>query len=90
MLKSYAGEKDNEEDRGGLHLSRVQCLPLSSLSGSAPGDVRWCPSLALGSLFETTSDPPSIAVSFRFGWSALFCPSGFSISTRPRSGSSDV
>ena len=33
-------------------------------SGSASGDVRWCSSLALGSLFETTSDLPSVADSF--------------------------
>ena len=86
MLKSYAGEKIIQI----MKKTTVEFISLFSLSGSAPGDVRWCPSLALGSLFETTSDPPSIAVSFRFGWSALFCPSGFSISTRPRSGSSDV
>ena len=59
---------------GGILLSRIQCFPLSSLSGSAPGNVRWCPSLALGSLFEAASDPQSVAVSFKFGWIPLFCP----------------
>ena len=47
---------NNEADCGGIHFSRVYCLPLSSLSGSAPGNVRWCPSLALGSLFKAASD----------------------------------
>ena len=52
----------------------VLCLPLSSFSGSTPGNVRWCPSLAL---VETTGDPQSVAVSFRLGWSPLFCPACF-------------
>ena len=68
---------NHEQDHGGICLSRIQCLPLSSLSGSAPSDARWCPSLALGSLFETTRDPLSVAVFFRFGQSPLFCPTGF-------------
>ena len=71
----------NHEDHSGIHLSRIQCLPLSSCSESAPGNVRWCPSLAIGSLFETTSNPQSVAVSFRFGCSPLFCPAG-SLSTQ--------
>ena len=38
-----------------------------------PGNVRWCPSLALGNLFKaTSSNPQSVAVSFRPGWSSLF------------------
>ena len=41
---------DTEEGCSGIHPCRIQCLPLSSLSGSAPGDVRGCPSLALVSL----------------------------------------
>ena len=65
---------NNEQERGGIHLSRIQCLPLSSLSGSALGNVSQCPSLALGSQFETTSDPQSLAVFFRLGGSPLFCP----------------
>ena len=65
---------NNEEDHSGIHLSRIHCLPQSSFFGSTPADVRWCPSLALGSLFETTRDPQSVGVSFRFGWSPLFCP----------------
>ena len=68
---------NNEKDHGGIHLCRIQCLALSSLSGSAPGNVRWCPSLALGSLFKTTNNPQSVAVTFRFGWSPLFCPACF-------------
>ena len=57
-------DANNEEDRSGIRLSRIQGLPLSSLCGCSSGDVRWCLSLALGSLFETTSDPQSMAVSF--------------------------
>ena len=68
---------NHEEDHGGIRLSSVQCLPLSSLSGSSPGNIRWCTSLALGSLFETKSDPQSVAVSFLFGWSPVFCPVRF-------------
>ena len=52
----------HEEDSGGIHLSRISFLPLSFLSGSALGDVRWCPSLTVGSLFKTTSDPQAVAV----------------------------
>ena len=65
---------------------------MSSLSGSSPGNVRGgCPSVALGSLFETTSGPQSAPVSFRLGRSPLFCPvQGHSISIRPRSGLSNV
>ena len=55
----------------------AHCLPLSSFSKSASGNVRWCPNLALGSLLETTVDPWSIAVFFRLGWSPLFCPASF-------------
>ena len=68
---------NHEEDHSGIHLSRIQCLPLSSLSGSIAGNVRWCPSLALGSLLETTSDPQSMALSFGLGWSPLFCSASF-------------
>ena len=53
------------------------CLPLSSSSGSAPGNVSWCPSLALGSLFMATSKLLSVAVSFTLGWSSQICPAGF-------------
>ena len=67
---------NHKEDNSGIYLSGSQCLPLS-LSGSSPGDVRSCPSLAPGSLFEPTSDPQSVAVSFRFGWTPLFCPASF-------------
>ena len=35
---------NNEEDLSGINLNRIQSLPLSSLSGSVPGDVIWCPS----------------------------------------------
>ena len=79
MLKSYAGEKITQIMKKTMvgfvsaESSVCHCL----LSGSNPGDVRWCPSLGLGSLFETTSDPQSVAVSFRLGWSPLFCPPGF-------------
>ena len=58
---------NNEEDLSGVRLSRVCCFALSSHSGSAPGNVRWCPRLALGSLFQTTSDPQSVAVSLSLG-----------------------
>ena len=68
---------NNEEDGNGIHLHRIQCLPLSSLSGSAPATVRWCPGLALCSLFRTTSNPQSVTVSFSFGWSPLFHSAGF-------------
>ena len=77
MLCRRENNANHEDNHGGIHLSRIQCLSLSSLSGSALGNVRWYPSLALGNLFEVTSDPQSVAVSFRFGWSPLFCPAGF-------------
>ena len=80
MLKKLCRKENNtvnEEDHGGIRLSRIQYLPLSSLPGSTPGNIRWCPSVPLGSLFETASDPQSVAVSLRFGWSPLFFPAGF-------------
>ena len=40
------------------------CL-LFSPSRSFSGNVRWGPSLALGRLFEATSDPQFVSVSFR-------------------------
>ena len=52
-------------------------MPLSSLSGSTHDNVTWCLSLSLDSLFETASDPQSVAISFRLGWSLLVCPAGF-------------
>ena len=69
-------EKNNtnsEEDHSGPHPSRVEHLSLSSYFGN----VRWCPSLAVGSLFKATSDPQSVAVSFRLGSSSLFCLASF-------------
>ena len=81
MLKSYQEKKNanNEEDPSGIHLSRVYCLPLSSLPGATPGNVRWCPSLTLGSLFETTClrKSQSVPVSFRLHWFPLFFPTSF-------------
>ena len=47
---------NHKEDHGGICLNRIQSLPLSSLSGSYPVNVICCPNLALGSLFEATSD----------------------------------
>ena len=73
----------SNEDCGGIHLSRIQGLLLSSLSGSAPGNVRQCPSLALASLFKTTGDLYSVDVSFRFGLSPLFCPDSFPSAQSP-------
>ena len=49
---------------------------LLSPSGSVP-DVGGCPSLGLSRLFQATSDPQCVAVSFRLSWSPLFCPAGF-------------
>ena len=40
---------------------------MSSPSGSDSSSVRWCPHLALGSLFKTASTPQSAAVFFRHG-----------------------
>ena len=65
---------NNEEDHGRICLHRIQHLPLFSLSGSSPGNVRWCPRLALGTLFKSTSNPQSVALFFRCGWAPLFCP----------------
>ena len=47
---------NNDDDHGEICVSRVLCSLLSSPSGSTPGNVRWCPSLALGNRVETTSD----------------------------------
>ena len=52
------------------------CLVFSSY-GSISGNVNWCPSPACGSLFRATSNLQSVVVSFRLGWSSLFCPAGF-------------
>ena len=68
---------NNIEDCAGVYLSRIQCSPMSSLSVSVPGNVEWCPTLALGSLFNTTGDPLSVSVSFTLVWAPLFCPSSF-------------
>ena len=68
---------NNEEDHGRICLHRIQHLPLFSLSGSSPGNVRWCPRLALGTLFKSTSNPQYVVVFFRFGWSPLFCSACF-------------
>ena len=57
---------NHEEDCGGIPLSSIWCLALFSLTGSARGDVRWYPSLALGSLLEATSNPQPVALSFSF------------------------
>ena len=60
MLKSYAAEKIMQiMKKTAVEFVSVESsvYPILSLSGSAPGDVRWCPSLALGNLFETISDP---------------------------------
>ena len=67
MIKTYAGEKNTAnhgEDHSGFGLSSIWYLPLFFLSGSTSGDVRWCPSLASGSLLETTRDLLCVADSF--------------------------
>ena len=46
-------------------------------SGCISGNVKWCPSIALGNLFQATNDPSLVAVSFRLGWCLPFCPSAF-------------
>ena len=56
--------RNHEEDHSGIHLGSIYYLPLIFLSGSTSVDVRWCPSLALGNLLQTTVDPQSMAVSF--------------------------
>ena len=52
-------------------------MPLYSLYGSALGNIRWCPSLALGSLFKTKRYPQSLAVSFGPDCASLSCPTEF-------------
>ena len=70
MLKSFAGKiiiiqimKKTKVE----FISAELYLPPSSTSESAPGNVRWCCSLALGSLFKVASDAWSMAVSLRPG-----------------------
>ena len=46
-------------------------------SGYISGNIPCGPHLALGSLFKATSDPQSVAVCFRFGYSLIFCPASF-------------
>ena len=80
MLKSYAGEKITQIMKSVVEFITAESsvyhrLLLQDLV-IVPGN-RWRPSLALGSLFKTTCDPQSVVVSFRFGWSPLFCPSSF-------------
>ena len=57
MLCRRENNANHEDDCSGI------CLTVS-LSGPASVDVRWCPPLALGSLFETTSHLQSLAISF--------------------------
>ena len=71
------------EGDGEIHLHRIQSLPLSSLSGSALRKVRWCPSLALSSLFETTV----CGCLFQICLVPTVLPRWLSISPGPRSGS---
>ena len=78
MSKSYAGLKTMQM----LKKNKVEFISEKSSvcllsSGSVSGNVRWCPSVALGSLFKATSAPQSVAVSFRLGWSSQFCPADF-------------
>lgn len=58
------------------------CL-LSSPSGSISGNVRWCPSVALGRMFEAISNPQSVTVLFSFGLSSLFCSADFLSAQHP-------
>ena len=67
MLKSYAGEKVSQI----MEKTMVDFVSVASsiyhcffLAESTSGDVRWCLSLALGSLFETSRDLLSVADSF--------------------------
>ena len=68
IKKLCRGENNanHEEDHSGIHLTVFSFW-------ICPGNVRWCTILVLGSMFETTSYPQSMAVSFRFSWSPLFC-----------------
>ena len=81
MLKSYVKEKimqvmkKNEEE---LVSAEFRACLLVSPSGYISGNVRCYAHLALASLFGTISDPQSMAVSFRFSWSPLFCPATIS------------
>ena len=79
LLTSYAGEKNNanhEEDFNRIRPSRIHCLLLSSLCGSAPGIVRWFPSLALGILVEAVSNPVCGSL-LQTCLDHLFCPAVF-------------
>ena len=93
ILKNYTGEKITQimkkNDVEFISAQSGICL-LSSTSGSVCGNIRWCPNLALGSLFKATNYPQSVAFSFILGWSLLFCPAVFFISTRLRGGSSNI
>ena len=67
MLKTYAGEKISQI----MEQTTVDFVLVASsiyhcfLFLDLPLVARWCPSLALGSLFKTTRDPQSMADSFR-------------------------
>ena len=67
---------NHEEYHSGICLSRIQYIPLYSLSGSIHGNVRWCPSLALVSLFETTSNPVCECL-LQIWFAPLFCLASF-------------
>ena len=67
MLENHEGEKILQI----VEKITVDFLSVASsiyhcvfLSGSTSGDVRWYPSLVLGSLFKTTRDLLSVADSF--------------------------
>ena len=67
MLRGYAREeimqimKKTMVEFISVLPSIYYCLLFLDL---ATGDVRWCLSLAVGSLFKITSDPQFVAVSF--------------------------
>ena len=52
-VKSYAGEKIPQI----MKKTMVEFVSLFSLFRSDPSDVKWCPSVALGSLFQATNNP---------------------------------
>ena len=88
MLKCYVRGnvmqtlKKNEVE----FISKFGVCMLSSPSGSDSGDDRWCPQLALGSLFKVTSGPQSgclLQAWLCLGWSSPLCPAGLLLAPGP-------
>ena len=96
MLKSYAELKTRQtvkKNEVEFVLAESGAWLQASPSESDSGNVRYHPHVTLGSLFEDTCNPQSVAVPSRLAASGIVLtplPCWLFISTRPRCGSSNI